>query len=703
MIFSKVDTSGGSRTVLRIQLLNITVLLFLFRSSIPIFKYPFLLFYFFFILDLFLNKENSLVIIKYTWKNYFIILLLVFIYLISFFKSDKIFLLAFKELINIIILLSFILFFIRIITKEKLGFFISNLINLIIWFSVIISINGLYEYFKVFFNEEVILQTDATLIDYNFAILPAFFGIVSILFKLPEINRKREVVLYNFLLLIESLQILLSSSRRGFILYNIILFFMVLNLVLKRFHENKFLITAAAKYKYYLIMTLLMFFGAYLFIFGTTYSFKQMTFSLIGIKRINTFQGDITKKCYRYFDILNQKTSYPLFYKKIWSPGFSPKDPDSGWSTTTHKTVFPLVGNNVKIVPNDAKGYLLDKTSDPYLINSDLYSFNELFPYNSKVNESDTVRFSAYCFVSEDFNGDWALIALTNNTSVWKGTTSYDFNNKGTWQKLNLSIICTKGEITPYFVFCKNGVTDFSSLEGYVIFAYPECEIISSKTSANEDVVYLKKGNTFAKKLYMPLNHSGIYRGGFLLSIFQELEIERDPVRKFVIKLISEDTTYFGYSATITIDTIKNTFSDMRLVRWQFTGQIFSKEYNLFQKFFGGGFNFLNWYGYYFLKDKTASDWPHNPFLSILLYSGIIGLLIYCFFLYKVFYYYLKYRKEYPLLFVFFLITFFFSFFSGGSPFDPPIMGFFSILPFFIHYVHQKESSAIQKSNQPCS
>jgi hypothetical protein len=45
---------------------------------------------------------------------------------------------------------------------------------------------------------------------------------------------------------------------------------------------------------------------------------------------------------------------------------------------------------------------------------------------------------------------------------------------------------------------------------------------------------------------------------------------------------------------------------------------------------------------------------------------------------------------EYKMLAIFFLITFFFSFFSAGSPFDPPIMGFFVILPFFIHSINKK-------------
>jgi O-antigen ligase len=166
---------------------------------------------------------------------------------------------------------------------------------------------------------------------------------------------------------------------------------------------------------------------------------------------------------------------------------------------------------------------------------------------------------------------------------------------------------------------------------------------------------------------------------------------DNDLFRNWIKNMFNEDTSYYKTRANLKVDNLYKYFTDDRISRWQFALQIFSKEFSIKQKIFGGGFSFLNWYGFYYLKDKTQSDWPHNPFLSILLYSGIIGLLIYCFFLYKVFYYYLKYRKEYLILFIFFSITFFFSFFSGDSPFDPPILGFFVILPFFIHSIHKKE------------
>src|SRR4030042_2910807 len=112
-----------------------------------------------------------------------------------------------------------------------------------------------------------------------------------------------------------------------------------------------------------------------------------------------------------------------------------------------------------------------------------------------------------------------------------------------------------------------------------------------------------------------------------------------DPIRNWMAKFISEDTTYYGYKSNIIIDTIKDSFFDLRYARWQFALQLFTKEYNWKQKIFGGGFKFLNWYSYYFYNDKTRIDYPHNPYLHVLLYSGIVGLTLYVLLLFQTFYY----------------------------------------------------------------
>jgi O-antigen ligase len=132
-------------------------------------------------------------------------------------------------------------------------------------------------------------------------------------------------------------------------------------------------------------------------------------------------------------------------------------------------------------------------------------------------------------------------------------------------------------------------------------------------------------------------------------------------------------------------------FSD-RTTRWQFAKDNWNMKFRWYHKLFGHGFDYMEWYGEKFMGDSKKFDWPHNPFISTILYSGIIGLVFYLLLLLKVFMLYIEYRKKYAVLLIGFLITFFFSFFSGSSPFDPPIMGFFIMLPFLIQSIHKKDN-----------
>ena len=702
----------ANKFLIRINILILMILFFLFRSSIPAFKYPFLILFLYYLSDTILVQKNNLKNVKYFVKTYILIISLVVIYFLSIFESNKFFLEIFKDALNILILLSF-LFFLRITIKSKNEFqiFVQYLIKYIISFSVFISVYGIYKYFQIYLSNDLIRYSELLLIDYNFALLPVFFGMLSIIYQLPKINSFAKILFYNLFLLILTIQVLLSSSRRAFIIINVILVLLYLNFIVSIFFKDYFLKSFIKKNEYYLISIGLLFVFVYFFIFGTTYSFKQKTFEKLGVKKIIALQDNITGKCYRYLSIFDRNTSYSTLYKNIWAPIFDPKDPDSGWGTRIHKTIFPLIGQNDEIVPPDVKGYLMDSTCNAYVMNDNSYSYTDLFLYENKVKDKDIVTVSVYCYVSKDFNGDWSLIALTNYNLGWIGSESYNLEKKGTWQKLVFSRTCKEGDISVYLYFCKNGVNDFASLKGYVIFAYPECNISTEKDlnkRGEESNIELVNKSRYEStrgttKSLMADNSNLLSLVSPLILFRSSLFQEQDPIRKFASRLISEDTTYHGYNANIVIDTVKNSFIALRYVRWQFAWQIFTKEYNWRQKIIGGGFNFLNWYSYFFLKDRTKTDYPHNPFLYILLYSGIVGLLFYLVLVFKVFYYYIKYLKEYYLLFIFFLITFFFVFFSGGNPFDPPIMGFFVILPFFIHSIYKKEinepSSVSQENN----
>jgi|WetSurMetagenome_2_1015567.scaffolds.fasta_scaffold00504_2 hypothetical protein len=141
-------------------------------------------------------------------------------------------------------------------------------------------------------------------------------------------------------------------------------------------------------------------------------------------------------------------------------------------------------------------------------------------------------------------------------------------------------------------------------------------------------------------------------------------------------------------------------FVGPRLDRWRYALYIFTHDYSIKQKLIGDGFVYTKKFSKMFNNEKTDCDYPHNPFLSILLYSGIIGLLIYIWFLSKSFYYYWIYRKEYWTFGFCFAVTLFFAFFSANTPFDPSIVGIFSILPYIINYFQIKESSDLVSTSR---
>jgi len=616
-----------------------------------------------------------------------------------------------------------LVFMARIVIKgeNELKYFVSSLVYMIILFALIIAVVSLLFFFDILINKDFIYNNSITELpqdslseaDYNIALLPMFFGLFSILFLLPDVKKKFTKAFLSSLLLIFSLQIFLSGSRRGMILFFIILLLLSLSLVFAPFIKKSFIIIYARESVLFLVCLLLLSFSLYLFIDKTSYYHKNKFLEQVGSKNILVTKYKITKKILRYASVIDKSLDYNRVNTILWSHVFVPEDPDSGWGSRIHKTIYPLTGKNVEIVPSTAKGYLMDSTCNAsyYSDSNACESYTQIVRLRTKKGER--YKASVFCFVSDSFNANpvvFSVSAYSINSKFVTGNAAsyYNLDYKGSWQKLELDFECNEGEVPVYLSFIKNDVQDFRELHGYVIYAYPMYTKIIGTDSLLTYCISAKKNNFVCSSfldsnpnerysrtnaLVFASQRQFYYSSGmftFPLSVLYQPAkklIDPDPIRSFVAKLISEDTTYYPYKSHIILNATSSNFLNDRILRWEFGLKIFSLEYSWKQKIFGGGFNFLNWYGYYFMKDKTISDWPHNPFLSILLYSGIFGLIIYFFLLYKVFLYYFKYLNEYPLLFIFFITTFFFSFFSAGSPFDPPIMGFFVILPFFINSI----------------
>jgi hypothetical protein len=595
-------------------------------------------------------------------------------------------------------------------SKNELNFFVLNLAQLIVLFALFISVLGLLDFFNIYsYNDskEIIssirISDDRGSVDYNFALLPVFFGIISIFYFLVKPNSKYKRFYFNVLLLLFSLDIFISGSRRGLISLLIILLILLSAQIYDFLDGRSFIERLCKNSRYYLISVSVLTILSLFIIFKTDYSFKIRLLKSVGSKNINSTKENIAFKLYKYSLITGSHRTFQDFYSLIWPT--IPEDPDSGWGTKVHKTIFPLTGKNVEIIPNGSKGYLMDSTCDAgYYAGVDL-SESYTFIFDSYASKGDHYKAEVYCFVSDSCDIDIVALgvpyAIINRQRVTgKLSARYNLGNKGVWQKLELDMYCNEGEIAAVISCLKNGVKNFSKLKGYIIFAYPTHEKISTTNKSlslrtlpirvQEKIAPDTQRYSSADLSFFPL--SVLLTSGLMPQ-------DIDPIRNWASGFIHEDTTYHPYKSNIVLDTISNSFIGDRVSRWEFSLKIFTKEYNWKQKIFGGGFNFLNWFGYFFDKNKTRSDYPHNPFLSVLLYSGIIGLILYFILMYKVFSYYIRYFKEYKILSVFFIITFYFSFFSAGSPFDPPVMGFFVMLPFFIHSVHKKKKPELFDDN----
>jgi hypothetical protein len=686
---------------------NLCIILYFGRTSIPFFKYPFLLFYSLLIMYVVSHYRNKLLsTLKNILKSYVLILVL-FIYLIlSCIFSDKIHLDVVKDILNVFVLLT-ILFVLKVLVNLESEFlqFRRSFLKLIIFFALVISINNINQFFYLSSYANYSTNRDKATVDYNFALLPVFFGIISILYFFARNLKKSQMLILNILLLVFSFNILISGSKRGMLMF-LIIFLIIFSIQILGWFKNN-----ADNWIEKLRKNSVLFFISFcslmiliLFLtFGTSLYFKNNLLDSIRVKDKTFIKYQISHIVYRYASFFNKKANYELIHKNIWNIVFDPKNPESGWANGVYKIVPNLSGENVDIVPENTKGYMLDSTCIGASSGHHAYFFLPIKQYSASFG--DSIEASVYCYASENFDGNAAIRAegaILGNHDVY-----YDLNQSGRWQKLDMSFKCSGGLVTIYLYINKGGVTDFSKLKGYSIFAHPEFIMTPKmyKDSSNQSsFIYSEKtydyGNRIEKKHVVVNSNlfssdSHLYKASFLNfqvdCVLKILSIvpKEDPIRNWIAKVISEDTTYHGYNSILDIGPVSGDFASDRILRWNFAWQIFTSEYSWSKKIFGGGFNFLNWYGFYFYNDKAKNDYPHNPLLAILLYSGVLGLCLYLILLSKVFYYFWKYVKGNEILYIFFIITFFFSFFSSGTPFDPPLMGFFVILSFLMRDIYE--------------
>jgi len=133
---------------------------------------------------------------------------------------------------------------------------------------------------------------------------------------------------------------------------------------------------------------------------------------------------------------------------------------------------LPVANKHILPVISSACKYTSNCESATWDNNSYLYACIG----NGTIHEGFALTASVFCYVSKDFNGEWVKVQA-EGTTLSNGLSYYNLEKKGEWQKISISPITSEGRVPVYLYFSKNNSTDFSKLEGFVIFAYPQYQI----------------------------------------------------------------------------------------------------------------------------------------------------------------------------------------------------------------------------------
>lgn len=130
---------------------------------------------------------------------------------------------------------------------------------------------------------------------------------------------------------------------------------------------------------------------------------------------------------------------------------------------------------------------------------------------------------------------------------------------------------------------------------------------------------------------------------------------------------------------------VELTYNAFHFNKWSYAIEYYQNQ-TVIEKIFGNGFNYLEDFGQEFNGNKELIDYPHNPILSALLYSGFVGAIFAILFLIISVYYGILYFKKYPLFSLMLFTSLLFVFFSGNSLFSVPIFLFLFSLSFMIRH-----------------
>jgi hypothetical protein len=352
--------------------------------------------------------------------------------------------------------------------------------------------------------------------------------------------------------------------------------------------------------------------------------------------------------------------AYPQ-YSKIRADS---RDPESGWGSMKAKITALDTSAINELVPPGTLGYMLDRASNTVSWDNTAFSYSNISVLcHDSISAGGSEYFEAgsWCYVSPDFDGDWVRL-VAEPKPYEKEYDEYNLARKGRWQKLNVRFTSETPLPPVYLYLAKYESVDFSKMNGFVIFAYPEyTHFVENRREINK--VTLVDGTA---------DESLNLKKGSLAFPLISLLPGSNPEQQVDSLALSEEQRIL---ASLAEDDLAGTRKTRAYYSW-----VLFREYSYLQKLAGNGFDYQVKFGEKF--GEVRFDYPHNPFLSAFLYSGVLGGIYYILYMLILVFLFIKHVRRHAFYAACFAAVLYFSFFSVNTHFTVTALAFLGLIPF---------------------
>ena len=669
------------------HILSVAILSFLLRMALPEARYVFyplfLMLTGYFLLD---ARDRSGFVPIFS-SLFFYLLLLAILLAAALYHAP--FIRPWTELLNgLELVVLFWILFNYVPTKEVFHAF-KRIISLQLFiFSVIVGLVGLIRGL-VAWTEGPIYSAEGESIlapgsDYNFYILTILYGIVVGIYLIYSHLRLSGTKLfyYNGSLLVLALNILLVPSRRGIVVFGVILFFLLLVRLWVLFRRTSALVRVSRLDPFLLIIPGVIL-GGYLLLFETSPGFKKDLLIRSGIYRLDVRER-ITNIYCRYGGMIDKDLEFREVYHVLWNP-----------VEFNSEEVHPVLSDSffqkgrarfTRKRQAEVRNYHEEQEGEKELLVIASAATEGGVEKQLYVDVGDTIEVKVWVQVLKWSPHLGIRMPGPDNRSIRETLVPESWESDGQWHQLQLKV--------GYDVFGSLPLSIGGGEPGQVsISCWSGIQVVNEKGQyADIHRVDSSKKNGLPvltndqRQEWMALDPK-VHRGN------DERKTAGDNTESLA-------TAVPGFLKSVLIQENKNNDeavppegfnetggANSRLARWRLAWEIF-RDYTPAQKMTGNGFGYLPVYGRVFYDDSQKYDYPHNPLISSFLYSGLAGGILYVAYLVTALILYCRYLKQEALFFVLFLLTGLFVSVSGNSHFSVPAFAFFSQWPFFIRLFH---------------